>query len=506
MSDESVSELLDSDEPLVVVEAPAGCGKTYQGARYARRAASALATGRVLILTHTHAACAAFASTTKQVGKKVEIRTIDSLIVQIASAYHRSLGLPPDTGAWATMQGQGGYSTLAAAVAKLLSQHRMVTSALARRYPVVIADEHQDSTAAQHAVIMALHEAGARLRVFGDPMQCIFGRRASATACQERWDRLKAAGTCDELDTPHRWSTGSLELGRWVLAAREALNAGGVVEIPNPLPQGLSVHYAENTAYTAAGYACSSGDRRPIDCMVNVGDQLLVLTTGNDLALSLRAFWKRRLPIWEGHTRYALTDLVNALTQDEGNPDALAEAIQRFLSSTTVGFSSTAFGNRFRQEARQGCTARASRKPARLQAIARHLVDEPNHVGASKCLDLLDQLREQGVDGFGAIVIDHRSEFRDAIRLGSYASAPEAMSELHRRRTFARPMPPARAISTIHKAKGLECDNALLIPCDRSRFGDSSYARCRLYVALSRAKTSLSLVLSRTNPSPLLHI
>jgi AAA domain/UvrD-like helicase C-terminal domain len=501
MSDESVAALLDSDEPLVVVEAPAGCGKTYQGAHYAKRVASTLAYGRVLILTHTHAACAAFAVTTTQVSRKVEIRTIDSLIVNIASAYHLSLGLPPDAGGWATMQGQDGFTTLAEGVARLLSRHRMVASALACRYPIVIADEHQDSTAAQHAIVMALREAGARLRVFGDPMQCIFSH--STTEADQRWDALRAAGSFDELDTPHRWETGSPALGRWVLDVREALKAGGAVEIPDQLPRGLSVHYAENNAPRPSGYACCTADRRPIDRIVNAGDSLLVLTGSNDLAGSLRAFWNRRIPLWEGHSREALTELVRSLTQHEGDAAALAGAVNEFLSSTAVGFSASAFGVRFQREAEQGCTAAARGKPARLQRMARHLVDEPDHRGVSKCLGLLDQLREQDADGFGAIVIDHRSEFRDAIRLGSYASAAEAVSELHRRRTFARPMPPPRAISTIHKAKGLECDNALLIPCDRSRFGDSSYARCRLYVALSRAKTSLSLVLSRSSPCSL---
>ncbi len=88
MSDDRVAALLDSDAPLVVIEAPAGCGKTYQGAGSARRAASGLETGRVLILTHTHAACGAFANSKSHDRRKVEIGTIDSLIVQIASAYH----------------------------------------------------------------------------------------------------------------------------------------------------------------------------------------------------------------------------------------------------------------------------------------------------------------------------------------------------------------------------------------------------------------------------------
>ncbi len=507
MSDESVAALLDSNEPLVVIEAPAGCGKTYQGSLYARRIASALPSGRVLILTHTHAACAAFAAATKQVSRKVEIRTIDSLIVQIATAYHRSLGFPPDPGAWATLENQNGFSALATGVAKLLSQHSMVASALAMRYPVIIADEHQDSTEDQHRIVMALHESGAKLRVFGDPMQCIYSRNAAGTvADQQRWDDLRALGAYDELDTPHRWSAGSPALGRWVLGARRALKGGNAVELPNPLPRGLSIAYAENNAQRATGYSCSAADRRPIDAQFNAGSPLLVLTASNDLALALRAFWGRRISIWEGFTRDALTDLVAALRRHEGDSVAIADAVNGFLASTTVGFSPSAFGNRFRQEVEQGCTAAARGKPAQLQAMARLLIEEPDHKGVSKCVALVKELSEQEVNGFGAITIDHRSEFNDAIRIGTYPSAAEALSELHRRRTYARPMPPSRAISTIHKAKGLECANVLVVPCDRSRFGDSQYARCRLYVALSRAAESLTLVLSRNTPSPLFRV
>ena len=115
----------------------------------------------------------------------------------------------------------------------------------------------------------------------------------------------------------------------------------------------------------------------------------------------------------------------------------------------------------------------------------------------------LSELIEERVAGFDGIKIDHRREFRDAIRLADFSDADEGLSEIHRRRTFARPMPPNRAISTIHKAKGLECDNALIVPCDRQAFSSTDYARSKLYVALSRAKRSLALVLSRNNRSPL---
>ena len=60
--------------------------------------------------------------------------------------------------------------------------------------------------------------------------------------------------------------------------------------------------------------------------------------------------------------------------------------------------------------------------------------------------------------------------------------------------------------STIHKAKGLECDGVIVMPCDAKTFPDTAEARCLLYVALSRAKRRLLLVVSPTAPSPLVAI
>ena len=65
VSDETVHAALRSGAPLVVIEAPAGCGKTHQGAEYAREVATERSPGRPLILTHTHAACSVFAARTK---------------------------------------------------------------------------------------------------------------------------------------------------------------------------------------------------------------------------------------------------------------------------------------------------------------------------------------------------------------------------------------------------------------------------------------------------------
>jgi len=501
MTDEQVAALLDSDAPLVVVEAPAGCGKTYQGADYAARVAACLGSGRVLILTHTHAACAAFSQVTRAAHRKVEIRTIDSLIVQIAAAYHKSLGLPADPSAWARRQGEDGYAALAARVAKLMQHHAFIAAALAERFRIVIADEHQDASADQHAIVMALRNAGAKLRIFGDPMQNIYARGRAADAALARWEALKTDAAFAELCTPHRWRDGTPALGTWILDAREALKHGQPIDLMSTLPQGLTVLYADNTA-VGRGYRLNDTDRAPIGRLTRTGMQMLVLTAQKDMTEALAAFWNRTIPIWEGHTRPALDDLVTAMETNSGDAVALAHAVVAFMGRVAVGFSPSSHGDQLVHEITDGCTRATRGKPACIQQLGRLLLNEPNHIGVAKCLTQLSRFREDRIAGFETINVDYRREYSDAIRLGDFQDAHDGLGEINRRRSFARPMPPARAISTIHKAKGLECENALILPCDR-RFSSTHYSRCRLYVAISRAKRSLTLVLSRDNPSPL---
>ena len=248
MSDEAVAELLRSSHPLVVIEASAGCGKTYQGAEYAKDIASSLGSGRLLILTHTHAACGVFSERTKGSGMRVEIRTIDALIAQIATAYHKTLGLPSNLTSWAWQNKGKGFDIMAAKVTAFLTSQPMVAKVLARRYPVVICDEHQDSSADQHAIVMALHRGGAMLRIFGDPLQRIYGGKSNKNARidRERWDALKQAAACEKLDHPHRWEDGCPELGKWILSARQCLEKEIPIDLTGVLPASLTVLVADS--------------------------------------------------------------------------------------------------------------------------------------------------------------------------------------------------------------------------------------------------------------------
>lgn len=507
MNDEEVAALLDSAEPLVVIEAPAGCGKTYQGANYARRAAEGMSRGRTLILTHTHSACSQFAKETRATGGKIEIRTIDSLVAQIATAYHKSLDFPADPSAWARQQDGDGFQELGVRVARLLAAKPMLAAALSDRYPLIIADEHQDSRVEQHNIVMALHAAGSRLRVFGDPMQAIYGRTGAAIATNRaQWDKLKSSGSFAEMKYPHRWREGSLELGQWVLQARETLRNGGVVELTGSPPQGLHIHFADNIANGNSGYRLSREHRAPIDRVVNTAQSLLVLSGQNATTDALRAFWNRRLPIWEGHTREPLGKLVTALTKNLGDIAVVGQATLSFIEEVCKGFGRSSHGDRFIAEIASACARNTTGKPALIQELARYILNEPNHRGVAGCLKRLTKLVEGKAEGFKDVCIDYTGELRDAIRLEGFTSAEEGLAEISRRRSFAHPMPPAKCISTIHKAKGLECDSALVIPCDAKHFSRTDYSRCKLYVALSRARRWLTLVVSRTSPSPLLKV
>jgi hypothetical protein len=291
VTDASVRAALRSDATLVLIEAPAGCGKTYQGADYASEIASTMK-GRLLILTHTHAACAVFAKRTRGESERVEIRTVDSLISQVAGAYYAGLGFPQDAAAWARRT-EHGYTILAAKVAMFLDRHPMIAAALARRYPFVVCDEHQDCSGEQHAIGMALHRGGARLRIFADPMQRIYRHKVLPDGRPGvAWEDFRqSADAYEELDTAHRWRDGCVELGDWTLEARRALKSGGSIDLRSRLPPSVHVVCADNHARRYGDYQLASHDRRAIDAFAHAHDSLLILSHFSDTARNLRAFF-----------------------------------------------------------------------------------------------------------------------------------------------------------------------------------------------------------------------
>lgn len=505
MSDASVAAALRSNAHCVVVEAPAGTGKTFQAACYARHAAAELHKGqKVLILAHTHAACGVFSLRSADLGGRLRIGTIDSLVAMIAKVYHRALDLPGDIPAWSIERGPDCYAELAKRVRLLLDRSPGVAGAVVERHPVVICDEHQDASADQHGIVEALTRAGARVRFFGDPMQAIFASGREREAQQRRWQELVAASDASEsLDTAHRWAAGSPALGAWVLEQRERLRVGGAVDLRAGLPRGLQVFRADNQSPRYGGFQLDAEARRPINALVRNCPNLLVLTPHNAIVFGLNAFWGWQIPIWEGHTRDAMSNLLATCRRSAGDPVALGKAMCAFLDDVGKGFSATAYGNRLVQELETRCAKPSRGKPAEIQSIARLILQNPNHAGVGAAINQVHHLMLTS-QHFVDIRIDLRREFAEARRIHAYPDLTTVLAGHAQQRDARFDEMPPRVISTVHKSKGLETRNAILIPCDANNLASNEKNRCLLYVALSRACDSLALVVPQVNPSPLL--
>ncbi|WP_167760223.1 UvrD-helicase domain-containing protein [Paraburkholderia pallida] len=507
MSDASTAEALRAEVQRVVVEAPAGTGKTYQAASYARDATAGLRKGqRVLILAHTHSACDVFSSRTADLGGRLRIGTIDSLVATIAKIYHRAIDLPSDIHAWSINRGPDCYAELAQKVRLLLVRSPSVAGAVAERHPIVICDEHQDASSDQHDIVETLAQAGAQVRFFGDPMQAIFNTGREREARELQWRELLAtANAFERLDTAHRWATGSPALGAWVLEQREHLRTGGRVDLRHGLPHGLRLLRADNRSPRFGGFQVTPAERRPIDTLVRNSPNLLVLTAHNQMVFGLNAFWGARIPIWEGYTRSALGDLLAACRIRTGDPVALGRSVCTFLEAVGKGFSATAFGNRLIQELETNCAKPSRGKPAEIQSVAQLILQRPNHIGVGEAIDRVHHLMNDS-ENFRDTRVHLRKEFAEARRIQAHPEISTVLAGLSHQRGRRNDQVPSQAISTIHKSKGLECDRAILIPCDANSLAANQKNRCLLYVALSRSCEKLTLVVPEANPSPLLQL
>ena len=505
MTDEEVANLLRSEAPIVVIEAPAGCGKTHQAASYAADTAASLKSGKLLVLTHTHAACSVIAERTQDYRNIIDIRTLDGLINQIATAYRLSLNLPEDVSAWIRQQ-KNGFEIIATKVVNLLRSNPMVANHLARIFPIVICDEHQDSNEAQDEIVQLLGKQGALLRVFGDPMQSIPGGRgqnAIAAAVLTRWEALKDQAAYGVLETPHRWKTINPGLGDWILCVRESLKNEQPMDLKRHLPRGVKVKFAENGSPTPTNYRLTPENWSNLNALLNENKQMLLVAGSNATIKSLRGTFRPRFPIWEGHTRDYLEKFIEVLNDGAINLDAKVSAFIDCLKCLLVGFSGSRYGDRLIQEVRMPSVNSRGQIPPQLKVMSEFIRSAPNHIGFAKAAEHLKGLIVQNAGGFSELNIDYRREFDDLIKLKGYNDPSTGFAEISQRRSRAHPKPPKKALSTIHKSKGLEAECVFLFAFDGEHFPETHVKRNLLYVALSRAKESVTVIASRNNRSPL---
>jgi DNA helicase-2/ATP-dependent DNA helicase PcrA len=223
-------EILRSEARVVVVEAPAGCGKTHEAVELARDLLPAMKRRqRVLLLAHTNAATAEFRARLGHLAStSIVVSTFDSFALELLRAYAGALGLPARF-----RVGPAGHLQFADLVPQLnalITRAPAIARHLAAHYPALIADEHQDASRDQHKLVKLLLDAGvARARLFGDPMQAIYNFDGHLVP----WNDVVAFGDgVVQLEEPWRWRE-TPTFAAWITGGRQDLTSGQRLRVRN---------------------------------------------------------------------------------------------------------------------------------------------------------------------------------------------------------------------------------------------------------------------------------
>ena len=481
-----VDEKLHSAAPIVVIEAAGGCGKTTKAAKYAREAAERLSSGKVLLLSHTHAACGEFQRKCAGLDKKIDVETCDSFCLKAIGAYARPLGLPsPIESHLGRIDGGISFPALSEKAAELFRRAPTVARAVAAHYPVIVLDEHQDASIHQHDAVRLLREIGnAHLRIFGDPMQAIHPVNDNGYV---DWGAVwAAADDTGSLEEPHRWADAP-DLGEWVMASRAALKGGNPVSVRDA-PACVSAISYNGLAGRERFRDMPTASREVHGFLNGAPDSAAVLVFRRNMAKSMAQAGGWRAPLNEGAQLDELDVLIQALEAHAGNAKVLTGAFLDFLAVIGVGLTIN-ISDRLR--ARLGATInrdRAGRNQLAWLDCLEPIYLSPDHRGVAVAMRTV---RDTLPVGYTIRFGDHGRALCGFDRTDDPRAFRSTLGRIRRRRKW-----PPTMVSTIHKAKGLDFDHVLLCPVDRHQYPDDVLGARLLYVALSRAKRSLRLVLA----------
>jgi hypothetical protein len=486
-----IDEKLHSAAPVVMIEAAGGCGKTTKAAKYAGEAAERLTSGKVLLLSHTHAACGEFQRKCAALGRKIDVETCDSFCLKAIAAYAHPLGLPaPIESHLGRPEGGVSFAELSSKAAELFRRSPTIARAVAAHYPVIVLDEHQDASVYQHETVRLLQEiGGTRLRIFGDPMQAIHANNDDSYV---DWDTLwAAADETGSLEEPYRWADAP-ELGEWIMASRTALKAGN--------PVSLRGAPACVTAVTHSGLAgrerfrdMPTASRLVHEFLNNAPNNAVILAFLGNMAKSTAQAGSWRAPLNEGAQLDELDVLIQDIEAQAGNPAALAGALLDFLCIIGAGLPRAMCAGLRERLGIAINRDRAGQNQLAWLSCLEPIYSSPDHRGIATAMR---KVRDAPPAGYTIRLDDHVWALCAFDRTDDPRAFRSTLGRIRRRRKW-----PTQMVSTIHKAKGLDFDHVLLCPVDRHQYPDDVLGSRLLYVALSRAKRSISLMLAADMPS-----
>lgn len=492
MTTDALTRLLEPS-PLIVIEAPAGHGKTHQGVLWALRVARQLRPSQeVLVLTHTNAAVLEFRRRASEVKARVRASTLDSFALELLQSYALHLGFPEA----ARRPFRGEFGAVAPLLADLWDRAPAIPAALARHYPYALFDEHQDASPGQHRLAQHLVRTGVcQVRVFGDPMQAIFDFESSEIV---PWDDVAVdAGEVMKLTDPRRWDDHP-RLGEWIADAREKLMRREAIDV-RELPEEVSVRRVRGLPDVHPGAdAVQPSLVGPLFEAINSrgNESLVVLARNRSHLLGIHRATRRKLRINEGRSPANAVSTALALDGVVGNARAMCSLLIDTLAECASGFTKQLRTQALRCIQEDGVNSKRQRLLLPMLNAMSTVYESPTVTTWAEALRTIANEPPQGV----------KVELHQSIRAlcSMRHGAGEASERLQAALAARVRKQPRLSTSTVHSAKGQEYDHVVIAHCSATPFPATDDGRRLLYVAMSRARRSLLFLLSDEAPSPLI--
>lgn len=448
------------------LEMPAGTGKTHLLA--AAAAVAATDGKRSLVLTHTNAGVDAIRKRLRAFGvpaSQFRVDTITSWAFSLIRSYSEIAGMSvtevPD---WTQSE---DYLIAATVVAG----SRAIVDVMAVSFDYLFIDEYQDCTLVLHEFVMALADAIPKSVILGDRLQAIF----TFVGPMATWDGHVLPAFPEHLRSvePHRWTNHNQELGQWLLDIRPDLVDGRVFDFAAHSVPGLT--YVSATG--PAALATVAHSFRDFDETVVLLDKWPKDVAAH--ACRLGGIYSVMEDISGNFMRAQLQDL-----PAEGDSQ-LAWWFAKFVKACVVGLS--------------GIDAPVLKRLANNQSVGHY-----SRTGIEPVLAALDKLRDsptyaqlahasmevRGTKGPRVYRSEAWNDTLEAIALtvenGDPVGDNLARVRDRLRRTGRRNE--NRIASRTLLVKGLEYDHVII--ADISKMQDP----CNLYVALSRARKSVTVL------------
>lgn len=419
----------------------------------------------ILVLTHTNAGVAALRARLRRAGvpnSAYRVSTIDGFSMRLIAKFPARSGHNPQI--LQLHQPNTDYPAIREAAMQLL-QAGHLAQPLRATYARLLVDEYQDCNVVQHAIVSGLAQVLPTC-VLGDPMQAIFSFRGNRLVhwANEVQPLFPAAG---ELRIPWRWRlAGAENLGQWLLAIRQQLQAGQPVDLRTAPAE---VRWVQLNAGTEAPNAQGS--------VLIIGDSINVqgrhqLTSQTPGAMAVEAV--------------DLRDLVNfARNFDLQGANALAQLVE-FASSVMTGVGAANLRTRV-ESLRAG---RARTPPTAAEAAAIDFVAAPT---LGQALRVIDTLAEQhGARVYRPEVLYCCRSAMQAVVGGAADFLSAAIQARERNRHLARPIA-RRSVGSTLLLKGLEADVSVVLHPELM-------TPQNLYVALTRGARHVVVC----SPTPIL--